>query len=627
MPSFSLSWKQKLTIIIMVTLLGLAIVSGSAYIGFNKVNESVQQQMDTSEYKQLSLTFSNNLLSLEASARNLTPATAAQYKDGINQLRQAVKTLSNKAEGLHSDQMEKSALKLSQVADSYFNLAENWLDNSVKLGFTLKDGQRASLLAAASEMKRMSFTMTEEQIGLALSAQSGYLNTLSVEDEQVIEGALANLSALIKNMEWEENMMGKSIMAYVDEFKTTQALVNKAREFDQQMQPVFSDLRQEIRSQNKFLDEVVSVQVLAQANKARTDSVRIMLLASVIVGLVILISLIRISHQLNIQLSEMSQFLRTLANGDFSKHLSVSNNQKDEFTQLRSACNQMTRDISEVISHVVTGNQALARAKNELENVVQQLARSSEVVEKQTHNSSEATEQIALAVNDVAKRSGDVRETSRQATESTLAGASVINESVNSIINISELINETHAEASRLSESNGKMQGIVNVINSLADQTNLLALNAAIESARAGEAGRGFAVVADEVRALAQKTVGATSGISDIISSLNAQSSKMTELMDRGMSLASSGQENANNAIEAISTIEAAIQTVTAEMDQVVVAVEEISYNTKDISSQINHISQQSDETKYIRHSLEQHSQQIGTQVGELENLTNRFKL
>ncbi len=627
MPSFSLSWKQKLTIIIMVTLLGLVIVSGSAYIGFNKVNESVQQQMDTSEYKQLSLTFSNNLLSLEASARNLTPATATQYKDGINQLRQAVKTLSNKAKGLHFDQMEKSAVKLSQVADNYFNLAENWLDNSIKLGFTLKDGERANLLAAAAEMKRMSFTMTEEQISLALSAQSGYLNTLSVEDEQVIEDALANLSALIKNMEWEENMMGKSIMAYVNEFKTTQALVNKAREFDQKMQPVFSELRQEIRSQNKFLDEVVSVQVLAQANKARTDSVRIMLLASVIVGLVILISLIRISHQLNIQLSEMSQFLRTLANGDFSKQLSVNDNQKDEFTQLRSACNQMTRDISEVISHVVTGNQALARAKNELENVVQQLARSSEVVEKQTHNSSEATEQIALAVNDVAKRSGDVRETSRHATESTLAGASVINESVNSIINISELINETHAEASRLSESNGKMQGIVNVINSLADQTNLLALNAAIESARAGEAGRGFAVVADEVRALAQKTVGATSGISDIINTLNAQSSKMTELMDRGMSLASSGQENANNAIEAISTIEAAIQTVTAEMDQVVVAVEEISYNTKDISTQINHISQQSDETKHIRHSLQQHSQQIATQVGELEKLTNRFKL
>jgi len=203
----------------------------------------------------------------------------------------------------------------------------------------------------------------------------------------------------------------------------------------------------------------------------------------------------------------------------------------------------------------------------------------------------------------------------------------VINESISSIINISELIKETHTEAARLSDSNKRMQGIVDVINNLADQTNLLALNAAIESARAGEAGRGFAVVADEVRALAQKTVKATNGISDIINSLNIQSSKMTELMDKGMNLAGSGRENANNAIQAISEIESAIQSVTSEMDQVVVAVEEISYNTKDISVQVDQINNQSSETKNIRESLSHYSEQISLQVKQLKGITCRFSL
>jgi methyl-accepting chemotaxis protein len=625
--SFSLSWKQKLALIILVTLLGLSIIAGSAYIGFEKVNNSVNQQMDTSEYKQLSLTFSNNLLELEASTRKLTAQNSSQYTARLEKMKEDVAILATKAKALEFPEMNESTAQLSDISGQYFDLASQWLNNASKLGFTQKEGQQAQLLAAAEALKLESFPMTKTQINLVVGAQSGYLNLLSVEDEQIIEENLNKLMTLVTQMNWETKERGKSIIDYTTQFQSIQELINKERMLNKDIEPVFAQLNQVVEKQNQILDDVVTVNVLAQANQARRSAIQTMLLASAVVGLIILVSLFRISRQLNIELRDIQQFLKTLSDGNFSKKLKHNENNKDEFTQLRKACNQMTNDISEVIAKVVSGNHSLSRTKSDLENVVHELAKSSHLIESQTHSSSEATQQISLAVNDVAKRSADVRETSQRATELTQSGSKVINQSVDSMINISALITETHGEAGRLSESNSKMQGIVNIINSLAEQTNLLALNAAIESARAGEAGRGFAVVADEVRALAQKTVGATSGISDIIHTLNSQSSKMTELMDRGLALAKSGQENASNASQAITTIESAIESVNSEMDQVVVAVEEISYNTNDISNQIHQISEQTNANKQTRESLETHSIAIAQQVSELEMLTNRFTL
>jgi methyl-accepting chemotaxis protein len=623
----SLSWKQKLTLIIIITLLGLAIVAGSAFMGFKQVNKSVIQQMDTSEYKQLSLTFSNNLFALEAAAKELTSENATQFTTQLNQLRKEVETIAEKAALLGVTEMRESSVRLSKVFSRYFELSEQWLANSQTLGFSLKDGQRAQLLTASEELNNRALSITRDNVNIILGAQSGYLNTTSVEDEQTVLLSISKLMAIVDDMGWRDNIMGQSIVGYATQFESVQKLINIERDLKKTMVPASRELRQVIENQNQFLDDIVTVQVLKQANDARTSAVKIMILSAIGVGLVILISLVRISRQLNIELLQMREFLKTLSDGNFSKKLALNNNENDEFTQLRKASNDMTSDVAAVITQVVSGNHALSLAKDELEKVVIKLSQSSDLIESQSHNSSEATQQISIAVNDVAKRSGEVRETSQQASELTQSGSNIINQSVNSIVNISELITETHHEALLLSESNDKMQGIVNIINSLAEQTNLLALNAAIESARAGEAGRGFAVVADEVRALAQKTVGATSGISDIIHTLSTQSSKMTELMDRGLILAASGQDNANNAINAITTIESAIESVSSEMDQVVVAVEEISYNTKDISNQIQQISKQTDANKQIRDSLEQHSMHIAQQVTELERLTNRFIL
>jgi len=120
----------------------------------------------------------------------------------------------------------------------------------------------------------------------------------------------------------------------------------------------------------------------------------------------------------------------------------------------------------------------------------------------------------------VAKSAEIAADAAEQARNQATDGATVVDDSVAAIGEVSTLTKElttNMAELGRQAESIGQ---VMTVITDIADQTNLLALNAAIEAARAGEAGRGFAVVADEVRKLAEKTMTATREVGQVIKAI-----------------------------------------------------------------------------------------------------------
>ncbi len=117
----------------------------------------------------------------------------------------------------------------------------------------------------------------------------------------------------------------------------------------------------------------------------------------------------------------------------------------------------------------------------------------------------------------VAEAANIAYSTSQQTDLSAQKGASVVQQTVDVMRQITQQVQEAAEGIEALDKQSQLISSIIKTISGIAGQTNLLALNAAIEAARAGEQGRGFAVVADEVRLLAGRTSQAAEEIVEVV--------------------------------------------------------------------------------------------------------------
>lgn len=132
---------------------------------------------------------------------------------------------------------------------------------------------------------------------------------------------------------------------------------------------------------------------------------------------------------------------------------------------------------------------------------------------------------------DVSEAAGIAFEISQRTDLSAQRGATVVQDTVNTMRKISDEMQSASEGIEALGKQSLLISSIVQTIGGIAQQTNLLALNAAIEAARAGEQGRGFAVVADEVRQLAGRTSTATEEIVAVVQ----QNQNLVDAAVRGM--------------------------------------------------------------------------------------------
>lgn len=169
----------------------------------------------------------------------------------------------------------------------------------------------------------------------------------------------------------------------------------------------------------------------------------------------------------------------------------------------------------------------------------------------------------------------DIKSDSEQSIAMLNQNKDTMNNVSRYMIELSKLIFQAFGNNTRLKDSSGEIDKIIDYIKNISKQTKLLSLNASIEAARAGEAGKGFSVVAKEIRKLSQETDKSILGIEQIINNV-------TQNIDNS-------NTSISTCIEKIKDIE----NVAKESNDVVEEIQEI---IKGITNSINKLQRISNE-------------------------------
>jgi methyl-accepting chemotaxis protein len=312
----------------------------------------------------------------------------------------------------------------------------------------------------------------------------------------------------------------------------------------------------------------------------------------------------------------------TSGDGDLTKRVPIQST--DEIGQLGTHVNTFVANIQGIIGRVkeVSGN--VASGNTQLAATMEQL---STTFNLQSEQVSGVANNMGV-MNEVSKGIVDTVQSGRHTMDDAGNSVSRGNTELQSVMGTMESIKSQTTQLSstieNLSKSSTHIGEILTVISGIADQTNLLALNAAIEAARAGDAGRGFAVVADEVRKLAEGTQRSTNEITDIITTLQNDTSAASEEMAKTAASVDVGMEGITQTgalmsqiIDAAEDVSSALDNINSEIANQFGMINDISDNTQGLASGIEESVHAVDEVTATVSHLQKQAEELTAVVSQ----------
>lgn len=313
----------------------------------------------------------------------------------------------------------------------------------------------------------------------------------------------------------------------------------------------------------------------------------------------------------------------------------------------------LSKNILEAVSNVSELGAQASIGAAQLSSSMQQVSASSQNVSEGSQNLSVVAQETASNIDALAKQMNEVNNRTNRVKEligETNAAASQMSEGGESALSaLSDIRKSSDDVGSIIGDVNTAVKsvaGLADEISAIADQVNMLALNAAIEAARAGEAGRGFAVVADAVKQLAGQTgtaaktaintidgittAGEKAGITaqgsgkasekgdEVVQTVVAGAQQVAATMADIMQIINDLQANVENSVGTLDTVNGAIQQVASISEESASASEETSASIEEQSAATEQVSAATEKAQAEAGRAEELAKQI---VSEVERL------
>ena len=377
------------------------------------------------------------------------------------------------------------------------------------------------------------------------------------------------------------------------------------------------------------------------------------LIALIIVVVLSVITLVLLLRSIKNSVDTILEGARHIAAGDLRSKIMLDGD--DEFAHIAHQFNTMVESMQKMIRKIKATATDVAGSSEELtananqsaqvtQNVAQSITEVAEAAEKQMSivtKSSATIDDFQHGLEEVIANQRHAREQTQATAQKATEGNSFVQSTVEQMNSIAQTVQQTGEIVGKLGERSKEIGNIVEIISNISGQTNLLALNAAIEAARAGEHGRGFAVVAEEVRKLAEESQNASQKISDLIQSIQEETSQAVASMEEGRREAEKGKENVTATGESFSEILSMIGDVKKaslavservlqlreDMSTIVDGMSEVDTSAKGIGSESQNVSAATEEQAAGMEEIASSSRSLANMANDLQTETDKFKV